>query len=157
MAPIESTEIKFTSGWKYRLTEEFWYKWKNPLPFTRELRTPWYEILKIDGEWWLHCFVGFCYDGPSGPLVKDRDYLMVPAIPHDIGHWAIEIHGILPEWANDMLDREIGDCIRVGKEPIDWWIGGEPLRPFHAWKTEKGTNLVDGRFGDRKPVKTVLV
>ena len=159
--PVQSSNIAITSGWKYRLQKELWYKWKNPLPFTKNLHARFYDILDFSADghynWWLHCRVDFSWDGPSGPLVKDRDYLMVPSIPHDVGHWAIEVHGILPESANDMLDKEIGDAVRQGNEAIDWWIGGEPSRPFHAWKTERGTNLVDGHLGDRKPVKIILV
>lgn len=157
--PAESTRIVVACGYKYILQEMFLYRFREPLPFRREYFGKFWAIFKdAAGNWWLAGYTGCGYDGPSGPLVFDHDYLMPGSFVHDGGHWCIRL-GILPDdkATNDLLDKELGGIIARGTAKIPFYIGGEWFRPFHAWKVEKATNLVNGKFNEPLRIRSIPV
>lgn len=153
--PVESERIVVACGYKYILQEMFLYRFREPLPFRREYYGNFWAIFTDDsGNWWLAGYTGCGYDGPSGPLVFDWDYLMPGSFIHDAGHWCIRL-GILPESANDMIDKELAGVVRRGRASIPWFLGGEKTRALRALVVEKGTNLVNGKFNERFPTRII--
>lgn len=154
--PVESTKITVACGYKYILQEQFFYRIREPLPFRKEYFGNFWAIYTHRNDWWCTGYTGCGYDGPSGPLVFDWDYLMPGSFVHDVGHWCIRL-GILPESANDMIDKELAGMVRRGKAKIPWFIGGERTRPSRAFIVEKGTNLVNGHFNEPLKIRSIPV
>ena len=133
--------LYYTDGWKYlthRRLEHCFYN--QNLPFIAPYECEWYAIVKRDGLWWLIVFPGTGWDGAS--MYFDYSWIMYPSLVHDILHWLIA-KGVLDESANDLIDKELGDCIRYSDEPIKWRHGGNISRPLRAALVVAGTSLVD--------------
>lgn len=156
ITPEESTRIVVNCGFKYMLAEPFFYRFREDLGFLGEHTAEFWEVFQVGDEWWCVGYTGCGYDGPSGPLVFDWDYLMPGSFVHDVGHWCLGL-GVLPESSNDALDRELAGIVRRGQAKIPWFLGGEPSRPARAWVVERGTNLVNGKLGDRPPQRVIPV
>ena len=138
---IPREPLYYTDGWKYITFSPFVHCFYNQdLPFLTEYDCQWYAIRKINGLWYLYVKPGCGWDGAS--MYFDYRWIMYPSLVHDILHWLIA-KGVLPEEANDLIDKELGDCIRYSKEPIKWIHGGNISRPLRASLVVAGTKLID--------------
>lgn len=153
--------VTLTHGPKlYTSMEWVWHKLHNQFYLIEDWTAPsgYYGIkIHADGSAWLWTKPGFQWDGAS--LYPDFDYMLFPSMIHDCLHWMI-MHGVIDEHMNDLIDKELGDCVRYGKTPIPWYKGGEYTRKYQAWKVEKATHTVNQRRfenGVEHDVETITI
>ena len=149
-----STEIVY--GPKVHvLSQELWHRFHNNLGITEPFKQKdgWYEVLQDDSErWWLHLARGFRWNGAD--WFPDYEFMIYPSAVHDVGLWLID-HGIIPESYNNMVDKELEDCIINSVTPMPWWKGGSSkrLRKFEARKIRRATNLARTKRGERSSLE----
>ena len=146
---IQSTEIVY--GPKVHvLAQELWHRFHNNLGITQpfQQKDGWYEVLRDDSDrWWLHLARGFQWNGAD--WFPDYEFMIYPSAVHDVGLWLID-HGIIPEAYNNMVDKELEDCIINSSTPMPWWKGGsnKTLRKIEARKIRRATNLAKTKRGE---------
>ena len=151
----DSKELAYTCGWKYRVEQTFYYRFKYDFYPSGEYNHPhgYYSLLKIDGHWTGVAFRGCCYDGPSGPM-PDVAFMMGPSLIHDLLHWLIA-KGIISTEYNDLIDKELERAIMYYKVSPPVWQGGKLLKKPYSKLIRQATNLVDEFAGHEKPVITI--
>lgn len=133
--------LHLTDGWNYQTTKKLTHRLYNQdIEIVRGYIGKYYSLRRVNGWWEIHVHAGCCWDGAS--MYFDYEWIMYPSLIHDILHWLIA-KGCIKESSNDLIDKELGDCIRYSEQPIKWFHGGEASRPFRARLVELGTNLVD--------------
>lgn len=134
----------------YESKDWMWHKFINDFGLTEDWHSPsgYYGVcIDKQGNAWLWTKPGFRWDGAS--LYPDYDFMKNPSRIHDCLHWMIK-WGVLSELQNDLIDKELGDCVRYGKTPIDWYLGGELSRPLRAKMVERATHVVNEKRSDRE-------
>lgn len=146
---VASTEIIF--GPKVHvLSQDVWHKFHNNLGIIAPFRQKdgWYEILQDDtGAWWLYMRKGFMWNGAD--CYPDYDFMIFPSAVHDVGLWLID-HGIIPERNNNLVDKELEDCILHSEAAMPWFLGGsnQCARKFQARKIRRATNIARTKQGE---------
>lgn len=154
---IQSTEIIY--GPKVHvLAQEIWHRFHNNLGITEPFKQKdgWYEVLQDDFDrWWLHLVVGFMWNGAD--WFPDYEFMMFPSAIHDPCLWLID-HGIIPETYNNLVDKELEDCILKSKTHMPWWKGGsnKTLRKIEARKIRRATNLARTKQGEHSTLEYQL-
>ncbi len=111
-------QIKYKSGYKYQLHEEYSVKVKI---FPNEFIYTDYINLGTDGL--LVIKKGYAWDGPSGPTV-DTENFMRGSLVHDALYQLIRMEKIDYDKYRDVADRELQRiCIEDGMFKIRaWWV-----------------------------------
>lgn len=152
--PTRSTSISY--GPKVHvLKHDVYHKFHNDLGICKpyEQKDGWYKVFQDEnGDWWLFMRKGFMHNGAD--CYPDYDFMIFPSAVHDVALWLID-HGIIPEAMNNMVDKELGDCIVHSREPMPWFMGGTNphARKLQAWKIRRGTNLAVTRRGERSALE----
>ena len=76
--------IHYKSGFKYQLSHPVRWSLTTDLVVQTDYRNRYYWINKERREY--GAYIGCAWDGASGPLVRDRKFLMEPSLRHDILH-----------------------------------------------------------------------
>lgn len=137
--------------------EYVWHKFHNDFGIKEDWTSPsgYYGVrLDQDGNVWLWTRPGFQWDGAS--MYPDYVYMLFPSLVHDCLHWMI-MHGLISTKYNDLIDKELGDCVRFGTTPIPWYKGGNLTRRFQAFKVERATHLCNQKREDRNEHKVTRV
>jgi hypothetical protein len=136
-----------------------WHKFYNDFGLAQDWAAPsgFYGVaIDTQGDAWLWTKPLFQHNGAN--LYPDWDFILEPSRVHDCLHWLI-MHGVILVTYNDLIDKELGDCVRYGKTPIAWWQGGELTRKARALAVEVMTRLVDekARLRAEHVIKTVTI
>ena len=150
MNPQRSTEIVYSPK-LHIMRQEVYHKFHNDLriAFPFEQRQGWYKVFKDDnGDWWLYLKAGFQHNGAD--CFPDYEFMIFPSAVHDVALWLID-WGVIPESMNNMVDKELADCIIHSRTPMPWWKGGsnKTCRKFEAWKIKRATNIAKTKKGEQ--------
>ncbi len=147
--PTRSTEIYY--GPKVHvLGHGLYHKFHNDLDIIKpfEQKDGWYRAFQDEnGEWWLFLREGFQHNGAD--CFPDFPFMIFPSAVHDVALWLID-HGIIPEESNNLVDKELEDCILNSEEPMPWFMGGSNkyARKYQARKIRRATNLAKTEQGE---------
>lgn len=135
----------------YVLGDDLYHRLYNDLgilePFKQ--RDGWYYVFQDGaGHWWLYLRKGFRHNGAD--WFPDYDFMLFPSAIHDVCLWLID-WGIIPEENNDLVDRELYDCIIHTDVPMPWFKGGSNkwARRWEARRIKLATHLARTSAGEQ--------
>lgn len=144
--------ISFKRGYKYQLAAPWRWKLVGDFEIVSDYRNRYYWISKERRE--IGAYTGCAWDGAT--WFPDFNWIIEGSLGHDLLHWMIA-KGIIPENQNDLIDRELQEIIQA-RAPLPKLLPKSVavrLLKARAWYVRKGTNLVDQKLGDEKPVITI--
>lgn len=143
--------ITFRRGFKYQLEADWHWKLKGDFTIARNYHNRYYWV-STDGH--LGAFAGCAWDGAT--FFPDYRWILEGSLGHDLLHWLIA-KGIIPESQNDLIDKELAEIIKA-RAPLPRLLPmpvAIKLLHARAWMVRKGTNLVNQKSGDVRPLITI--
>lgn len=138
------TQLRYHSGIKYIVAEQWEWKLVGEFHPTRPFTGKWYELQERSDGWYLIAKQGCGWDGAT--WFPDYKWIMQASLAHDILHWLIA-RGIIPEEENALIDDEMIEVLNARAQ-----------RPafinLRSWYIRKAIGFVNQKRG---PVHPVLV
>ncbi len=141
----------FKVRYKYTLESNEVYELGITFPNDIKLR-----FLTLSRSGRLEVFMGFGYDGPSGPTIDTKLFIWT-SLPHDIIYLLIRL-GLLPPEYRKIGDRLLRKMNLEGRE--ENYLGNgllrlKPMSRFRAWYVYELLRLGGGPAADPKNKKKV--
>lgn len=121
--------MKYTSGYKYQLHED--YECQTCIKPPEDIGTRFIN-LKKDGA--LRVLSGYAWDGPSGPTIDTKTFMRGSLI-HDALYQLIRTCQ-LPQGCRDKADDELKKaCLEDGMNRLRAWLVYRAVRKFSGFAT----------------------